>query len=175
MTENTAPLLLLDVDGPLNAFDGRKTLPERFRKYRVRPDDVTYNVYLDPGIGERLLAFARDHGAELVWATTWEHHANDWISPRIGLPELPVITFSVTRYARKGYSWKFADVAAYAAGRTLAWLDDDFEYHEPLRAQYFDSARGDAPSLLHHVDPCVGITDEDLAAVGAWFTALKGR
>jgi hypothetical protein len=31
---------------------------------------------------------------ELVWATTWEHHANTHIAPLLELPALPVVAFA---------------------------------------------------------------------------------
>lgn len=169
MSDDVRPLLLLDVDGPINPFDGRKKLPAHFRKHRASPDGVTYDVYLDHGMGARLLAFAEKHDVELAWATTWEHHANEWIGPHIGLPPLRVVEFNFS-----GYSWKFGGVCAFAKGRPLAWLDDDFHEFVPQREKYFDNARKDIPSLLHHVDPCIGITDTDLDVVGQWFENLKG-
>lgn len=42
---------------------------------------------LDPDDGRRLLALSCD----LAWATTWMADANEVISPRLGLPELPVV------------------------------------------------------------------------------------
>lgn len=168
MSDSARPLLLLDVDGPINPFDGRKTLPQHFRKHRASPGGVTYDVYLDHSMGARLLAFAAEHDVELAWATTWEHEANEWIAPRIGLPALPVVEFNFS-----GLSWKFGGVCAFAKGRPLAWLDDDFHDFQPQREKYFDNARKDIPSLLHHVDPCVGITDADLHEVGAWFDNLR--
>lgn len=171
MSTDTRPLLLLDVDGPLNPFDGRKSLPEGFVKHRAAPRGegrVSYDVYLNPAMGPILLEFAATHDVELAWATTWEHAANEWIGPHIGLPKLPVVEFRFT-----GHSWKFGGVCAFAKGRPLAWFDDDFDYFRREREKYFDNARKGLPSLLYQVDPCVGITDEDLANVGRWFDDLR--
>lgn len=170
MTDDTRPLLLLDVDGPLNPYDGRKSLPEGFVKHRASPygeGRTSYDVYLNPAMGPKLLEFAAAHNVELAWATTWEHAANEWIGPHIGLPELPVVEFGFN-----GHSWKFGGVCAFAKGRPLAWLDDDFHEFQDLRVKYFDNARKGIPSLLHHVDPSIGITDADLAEVGQWFESL---
>ncbi|MEV4105915.1 hypothetical protein AB0J42_37255 [Nonomuraea sp. NPDC049649] len=71
------PLLFLDIDGPLLPFGGS---PQR------RPSG-THLARLDPQVGLRLAALPCD----LVWATTWEDEANAEISPRIGLPRLPVV------------------------------------------------------------------------------------
>lgn len=113
------PLLLLDVDGVLNPM-GRPA-PD-FRRYRCTIGDDVYTVHLNPRHGRRLLELALVTGSELVWATTWEHHANDWIAPRIGLPSLPVITLGSSSGApasEHGEMFKTPHVAAYAgSGRS---------------------------------------------------------
>lgn len=156
------PLLLLDVDGPLNAYDGRRGLDHTWRRYKLNG----YEVYLNRKHGPMLLAACETAGLELVWATTWEHDANDMIGPRIGLPKLPVVEWGFN-----AIEWKFNGVLDYAAGRPLAWLDDDFGHHVRERA-WFEGERGDAPTLLHHVDPTVGIVQADLDAVIEWAAGL---
>jgi len=160
------PLLLLDVDGPLNPF--RATKPEGYTMHKLPTAGSSFNVWLNHGHGAMLLAFAERHSFKLVWCTTWEHDANKHIGPHIGLPELPVIEFGFT-----ATEWKFNAVLDYAAGRPLAWLDDDFELFD-AEQQWFEQQRGDAPTLLHLVSPKVGITTEDLDAVAAWAAQLKG-
>lgn len=161
------PLLLLDVDGPLNPFAAKATRrPEGFITRRLAPGGVTYRVWLNPLHGGQLLRFAEKHDVELVWATTWEHEANRLIGPVIGLPELPVIEWGF-----KAIMWKFNGVLEYAEGRPLAWLDDDFGLFKTER-EWFEKERGDIPTLLHHVSPRTGFTAEDLQAVAAWREAL---
>lgn len=160
------PLLLLDVDGPLNPY--RATKPDGYTKHRLPTGGQSFNVWLNHDHGRLLLDFAETHGFELVWCTTWEHDANVCIGPHIGLPELPVIEFGFT-----AHQWKFNAVLDYAAGRPLAWLDDDFRLFPDERA-WFDQHRGDAPTLLQLVSPSVGITADDLAAVAAWHTQQIG-
>lgn len=160
------PLLLLDVDGPLNPF--RATNPEGYTEHYLPTGNSAFNVWLNHDHGAMLLAFAEQHAFELVWCTTWERDANKHIGPNIGLPELSVIEFGFT-----AHDWKFGAVLKYAAGRPLAWLDDDFEMFDPER-QDFLRQRGDAPTLLHLISPSVGLTAADLAAVGSWAAGLKG-
>lgn len=163
------PLLLLDVDGPLNPYAAKPTRrPEGYGTYRLRPsgwiEHKALRVWLNEAHGPMLLQFAAEHDVELAWATTWEHDANTMIGPRIGLPELPVIEWSFS-----GVHWKFDGVLAFAAGRPLAWLDDDFARFDTEQA-WFLRERGDAPTLLHHVAPNVGLMGEDLDAVAKWIT-----
>lgn len=162
------PLLLLDVDGPLNPYRAKPSKrPAGYTTHRLDPDGHTYRVWLNPQHGPMLLDFAAVTGVELVWATTWEHHANRLIGPEIGLPELPVIEWGFN-----GWHWKFDAVLAYAPGRALAWLDDDFAEFPAERA-WFEEQRGDTPTLLHHVDPKIGLRQDDLDAVAAWLTEVS--
>ena len=60
------PLVLLDVDGVLNPQ--RRSSP-RFRRYEVVVDGGAHGILLDPRYGAKLVALARETGAELAWAT----------------------------------------------------------------------------------------------------------
>jgi hypothetical protein len=124
-------------------------------------------VWLNPAHGAMLVDFAGRRGMELVWCTTWEHDANVMIGPVIGLPELPVIEWGFS-----AVMWKFKGVLEYATGRPLAWLDDDFGRFGTERA-WFERERAPVPTLLHHVDPRVGLTPADLEAVASWRAALE--
>jgi hypothetical protein len=54
---------------------------------------------------------------ELVWATTWPAEANEVIAPRLGLPELPVVTWPGTDDdPRGGLHWKTAGLVGSPAG-----------------------------------------------------------
>ncbi|RSM76755.1 hypothetical protein DMH04_36140 [Kibdelosporangium aridum] len=157
-------LLLLDVDGPLNPFAAKphRRPPgyETFRKQtRMRR---SLRVWLNPRHGLLLRALAEETGLTLVWATSWQHEANDYIGPVIGLPPLPVIEFTVRR------DWKWPAVTEYAAGRPLAWFDDQFDRGR----QNFETERGDTPTLLCHVDPASGLRDRHFEAVRAWAKRL---
>jgi hypothetical protein len=166
------PLLLLDVDGPLNPYGAKPhRRPEGFTTHRLRPagwhDRKPLRVWLNPSHGALLLDFVATHGMELVWCTTWEHEANKLIGPHIGLPELPVIEFKFT-----ATEWKFNAVLKYAAGRPLAWLDDDFKMFARER-EWFDKQRGETPTLLQLVSPRTGVTPDDLNAVASWAAELE--
>jgi len=170
------PLLLLDVDGPFNPFDNKPhRRPEGFQTFRFSVAGMhphrTLRVWLRPEHGPQLCRLAERTGCELVWATSWQHEANEFIGPQLGLPTLPVITFPefnpVQGWPRG--AWKWNAVADYAGDRPIAWLDDQLDDREFASAQAaFLARRGTAPTLLHRVSARTGITDADLAAVEAF-------
>lgn len=170
------PLLLLDVDGPLNPFAAKPTRrPAGYTTHRLRPHGWAHaekplRVWLSPAHGQMLLDIAATHGVELAWATTWQHQANTMIGPILGLPELPVIEFDSHPHTLKG--WKFPAVADYSAGRPLIWFDDDFGEPRFVHAMAeFQSRRESIPTLLYHIDPGIGLTQSDLDVVGEWLSS----
>lgn len=172
------PLLLLDVDGPLNPFAARLTprLNPRMRGYRthhVQPPIYTerlaeagrevkpLRVRLDPAHGAALLKLDYD----LVWATVWGADANDYIGPVLGLPRLPVIEWpEMFQPELDGLLWKTRHLVAWAEGRAFAWVDDRIT--RPDRR--FVSAHHPGPALLHHVDPRLGLRPADFTALARW-------
>lgn len=175
------PLILLDIDGVLNPCDAKPTRrPVGYTTIRVRPSGWEraknpLRVWLNPDHGRLLLEFAAEHDAELVWATTWMADANKFISPVIGLPELPYVDYLDHPGTIKG--WKYPATLTYAVGRPLVWLDDDFG--DLARIQHRDDfmekrkAAGLA-TKLHHVDSRIGLTELDLTQVGRWLRSLSG-
>lgn len=173
------PLILLDVDGPLNPWGAKPTRrPEGYTTIYVQENVGVYRgepmyskrrlrVWLNPEHGPMLLAFVEKHDAELVWATTWEADANKHISPVIGLPDLPVI-----EWTWKAHHWKFDGVLDYVGTRPFVWFDDDFAMF-PLEKHWFEGKRGRAPGRLHWVDPKIGLTQDDLDVAGKWLDDLR--
>lgn len=53
-------------------------------------------VWLNPEHARHLLQL----GYELCWATTWMDEANQWITPVLGLPELPFVDFGDALFHR---------------------------------------------------------------------------
>jgi len=182
MTDNRAkPLLLLDVDGPLNPYEAKPhRRPAGYDTYRLvtvwTPDQPPVQrwgvagehgmrVWLSAAHGPMLLAIADVF--ELVWATAWGDLANTLIAPAIGLPtDLPVVPLPQYVERTPGRIWKRDAVEQYANGRPFAWFDDDFEPGDLLWAA--QRTAGGAPTLLHGVRPSVGITQLDVDAVAAW-------
>ncbi|MEU1087046.1 hypothetical protein ACFYPN_14535 [Streptomyces sp. NPDC005576] len=165
----TKPLLLIDIDGPLNPYMAlsRRRAPEGYRRHRMRPTGwetgQALPVLLNPAHGPALLALAGRY--ELVWATTWKNEANVWVGPHLGLPVLPFVDWPVVGgSAGDGTFWKTRHVVAYAAGRPFAWIDD--EVREQDRA--WVAAHHPGPALLRQIDPAVGLERPDFDALADW-------
>ncbi|MFE4591522.1 HAD domain-containing protein [Streptomyces laurentii] len=169
---STKPLLLIDVDGPLNPYAAqRERRPEGYTTHRMRPSGWTgtapLRVWLNPAHGNALRALAGAY--ELVWATTWKDEANEWIGPHLGLPELPSIDWpQMHGKAPRGTFWKTQYILEYAAGRPFAWVDDDITAydHEYVERNHL------AAALLLHVDPQLGLLRADFDRLADWAAAL---
>lgn len=170
--------ILWDVDGPLNPYAAKPHLrPEGYTTHRLRPEGFEdrvvdgrrikpLRVWLNPEHGPKMLALARELGGENWWATTWGDDANRMIGPVLGLPPMPSV-FGGGVYI--GVGWKWPAVRSLFAERPLAWLDDDFHHrwNQDERDRFLAHRTG-VPTLLHHVDPQRGLTDEDFDAVRVW-------
>ncbi|MEZ0068245.1 hypothetical protein ABIA32_004269 [Streptacidiphilus sp. MAP12-20] len=166
------PLLFLDVDGPLIPFGAtRDQLPHGYPTYPTpssREASLEHPLLdrMNPGYGPRLAALPCD----LVWATTWAEDANECISPRLGLPRLPVVDWPDSPDSpgsddiEDALHWKTRALVAWAAGRPFAWLDD--EITDADRA--WVSAHHPGRALLLRVGPTVGLTDADFIALDRW-------
>lgn len=158
------PLLLLDVDGPLNPWAAsNRQLPKNFRQWRIQG----FKVRLTRWHGDRLNALTDVF--DLVWCTTWEHAANHDIGPRIGLDKLPVIEFAKhlpEKPPEPGLHWKTAVINAYSIAhqRPFAWVDDEVSVQDGL---YF-AKWGQYPYLTIKVDPFVGLTEEHFENLRKW-------
>jgi len=155
---------LVDVDGVLNPF-GHPT-PD-FRRYWCEVVGETYTVHLNARHGARLLDLALQARAELVWATTWEDAANEWIAPRLGLPRLPVVPLGPLLPSRIGEMPKTPYVADYVRGRPFVWFDDHLGRADE---DYLRAHQGVGDFLLVHIEPERGLTSEHLAQAYRWLT-----
>ncbi|MCX4664448.1 hypothetical protein [Streptomyces uncialis] len=127
----------------------------------VRP----LRVWLNPEHGPALAALPFD----LVWATTWEEEANDFIAPVLGLPPLPFVPWSSPRpEPADGVFWKTPEIAAWADGRAFAWVDDEITDAD----RTWVAAHHHGPALLRRIDPRSGLTADDFAALSDWATDL---
>ncbi|MER7671115.1 hypothetical protein ABTY61_21990 [Kitasatospora sp. NPDC096128] len=173
------PLLLLDVDGPLNPFAApRLRRPAGYRTHELMPtwwaerqtrrapdgEPKPLKVWLNPAHGPELLALPY----ELVWATTWMAEANALIGPNLGLPELPYIPWTeLFGEDPDGLHWKTRDVVAWADGRPFVWVDDELG---PQDAEWI-AANHPGPAHTLHINPRTGMAAGDFAILREWAAA----
>ncbi|MFF5446718.1 hypothetical protein [Streptomyces sp. NPDC012888] len=166
------PLLLIDVDGPLNPYAAQpQRRPAGYTTHRMRPTGWTegkpLRVWLNPGHGAELTELSRWY--ELVWATTWKDEANDWIGPHLGLPRLPYVDWpQMHGRAPRGTFWKTQYVLDHAAGRPFAWIDDDITAADREYVETYHPGH----ALLRSVDARTGLTGADFDALADWAAAL---
>lgn len=156
------PYLLVDVDGVLNPIALKRS---GCRQERVllpgyeRYDIMGFEVHLNPAHGPMLLAAAERAGAQLTWGTTWGHFANEHISPKTGLPKLPVA------YTGRHGGIKAECVVPWTDGHTFAWLDD--ESYEKKTAEILMRGTSQAGAVIL-VDEATGLTQDRVDAAVAF-------
>ncbi len=146
------PILFVDVDGVISLFGFEN---------EDRPDGEFHLVdglhhYIGATAGARLTRLAE--AFELVWATGWEHRANEHLPTLLDLPgkELPTLTFDEQPMWGTVH-WKVSAIDRYAADRPAAWIDDSLD----VRAEKWAKNR-QAPTLLVLTESAVGITEEQV-------------
>lgn len=151
------PLLAVDVDGVISLF-GFDEPPEQAPCKFQLIDGMAHCISLE--VGERLRRLAPHF--EMVWATGWEDRANEYLLHLLGLQMLPVIRFGGAAEFGSAH-WKLGPIEAYAAGRSLAWIDDSLD----------DECRGWAearpePTLLVETQPHSGLLDAQVDVLIQW-------
>ncbi|MEO3741859.1 HAD domain-containing protein [Plantactinospora sp. B5E13] len=164
------PLIFLDVDGTLIPFGGGRTSPVNQTGWSTPTEEPGNPLLarLDPALGPRLAALP----GQLVWATTWMDEANTELSPRLGLPALPVVDWPDEPAGSgppvPGLHWKTAGLVDRTAGRTFVWVDD--EITDLDRA--WVAAHHPGPALLYRVEPHLGLVESDVRRIADWLRGL---
>ena len=163
------PVLLLDVDGVLNAV--RPDLPEGWRR-------GTFNGYVlswDPTVVARLRALHESGRVELQWLTTWTELADRLLAEPLGLPRglrthsrdvLPT-GFGGSQRALSSW-WKLAAAQAVSAaepGRRIVWIDDDLADQAEDTSEWL-AAHGQV--LVVAPDYSTGLTHAELDRIERW-------
>jgi len=164
------PILLLDVDGVLNA--ALLDLPEGWRR-------GTFNGFLlswNPTVTARLRNLHEAGRVEIQWLTTWADKADQLLAEPMGLPRglrvhgrEGVASTGFAGRLRGASGWWKLDAARALAdaqpGRRIVWIDDD------LADQAVDVMEwlGAHPHVLVVApDLFTGLTHEQLDEIQAW-------
>ena len=164
------PVLLLDVDGVLNAL--RHELPASWRR-------GTFNGYVlswDPTVVARLRELHESGRVELQWLTTWTELADRLLAEPMGLPrglrthgrEDVLPTGFGGRLGRAPGWWKLAAARAVADAepdRRIVWIDDDLAFQAADTSEWL-AANGQVLVVAPEVG--TGLTHEELDRVEAW-------
>jgi hypothetical protein len=155
--EEEPPLLAVDVDGVVLLLgDGDDGARGAIQSELI--DGIVHRVSIGAGDCLRRLS---DH-FELVWATGWQARANDHFPGLLGLPRLPYVDFDGAAKFGSAH-WKLEPLDAYARGRPLAWVDDNFD---DICFEW--AAMRDEPTLLVPVDPRHGLRDQEAETLLTW-------
>ncbi len=148
MVRASKPLLLVDVGGVLSPYGA--TPPADFEEREIGGFWV---VWTD----EHRHRFAQlTPFFQLVWATTWEHYANQALAPELGIEPLPVISF----VRGETQTRKLTSVCDFVADRPAAWIDDDL-YEDAF--DWATTRNERTPTLLVQTTPSIGFTNEHVA------------
>jgi hypothetical protein len=94
---------------------------------------------------------------------------NEVVSPRLGLPDMPVVDFPESDDELvPGLNWKTMCLARWAAGRSFIWIDD-----EAADADRHLGSHHPGKALVHRVEPLIGLTDADFSSIRRWLAAQE--
>lgn len=155
------PLLAVDVDGVISLFGAEQQPDRAFTKLEL-VDGVPHLISLP--CGDRLRRLGEHF--ELAWATGWEDKANFYLPRLLGIPELPYVSFDDAVAAGDAH-WKLGPLEEFAAGRPLAWIDDNFD------ESCFEWAESrERPTLLVPTETHLGLEEAHVGALEAWVRGL---
>jgi hypothetical protein len=163
MSGGQQPILFVDVDGVISTWGFDHTsIPGRMHNV----DGIFHHIA--PQASGCINALIPHF--EMIWATGWGSRANDHLPFILGLPgEFEVVDFKVAPSLDGSGHWKLDALAARAAGRAAAWIDDG------LDEECFAWAAGrGAPTLLVHTESHTGITEEHVDELVAWSSSVSG-
>ena len=123
---NKKPLVLLDVDGVINALCSEDDTPPDFDDW-----DYVECGFSPIRYSKKLLKQLIGLDLDIHWLTTWGNAANEHLAPLFGWDPLPVIERAGhDRLAGPNGWWKSSAAHQFvnAQNRPFIWIDDDLDY-----------------------------------------------
>jgi hypothetical protein len=188
------PLVLLDVDGVLNAVDAHpdpRVWPD-WQRGRAAAGGRQWPIAWSPTVVRAVLSWREL--ADVRWLTTWGSLANGALRELLGLPELPVAGAPPDRDAGAvseaasgslaavtpaapdeltGRWWKFdvvRELVRAEPGRPVVWLDDDLAGQREIRTWMTERTS----CLLVSPTPRTGLRPDDLELVTRFLAERAG-
>lgn len=169
LPDDGRPLLLLDVDGVINIFNGSQN-QTRYVKHQVGP----YPIKIRRALPDWLLTLV-DHFVP-VWCTMWDDEANTELCPLLEWPSLPYIPcrddqVSVVEWNGMYLHTKVGSITDHVEDRAFAWVDDEIGKNDLKWA----TVRSDevAPTLLIKTDDRVGLELHHVTKLIGWANLIK--
>lgn len=173
--DDPRPLLLIDVDGVLNALP-RHAKPQLYDVHRVTVSNgLAFTVRFRKDLPELLFALTKHFVP--VWCTMWDHEANLYLAPLLGLPDLPVV---LCHDNARDLAWsdktrtlhhKVDPILNSVGNRAFAWIDDEItEFDEAWAAKRSDE---EAPTMVLKIDERSGLLEHHVDKLIAWAKARQ--
>jgi hypothetical protein len=163
------PLLLMDVDGVLNAINRN----QGSRTYAIH-QVLGYPIRFRHEMANWLARLA-EHFTP-VWCTMWDDQANEYLTPLLGLPRLPYVPCDAGRYNLGTWNGRYLHskvgcIAEHVGERPFAWIDDEIGSGDLAWA----AARDDeiAPTYLLKIDQRMGLLEHHVNKLVGWATLIR--
>lgn len=173
--DGRSPLLALDVDGPLNRFNGnRKAIGPATRLVRTA-HGAKYQVDFYPERIAELDRIVTDYGVELGWLTTWGPNVRALVEQAFDgqLAGGFILKKQPDRYrGARPADWKFIGLLTRIRETRQPWVwvdDEQIEIAERFHPEWLDELRSLAPGLPVHVDEREMITAVQLESIEEFF------
>ena len=165
---NDRPVVLLDVDGVLNAMPGPRAVPHDSWPDWKHSSTGGFPLWTSKRMASEIASLGEVH-----WLTTWneDNMANLAISPLVGIGPFPVAASPSDRLDFGDELWKPRTAANYANKyKCVVWIDDEAKSLWKL----WDGGRAPSNMLIISPKPSDGFTDIDLEWAKLWL-ANRGR
>lgn len=171
LSDDERPLLLIDVDGVLNAVNTSRNHKLYMIEHVLDSGGNRYLVRLRHELPKWLDELSQHF--VLVWATMWDDDANEYIGSLLDLPYLPVIPCEENgwKYFNDGggdQHHKIQMIEHYVGDRPFAWIDD--EIGEPDLKWATERL---TPSYLVKIDPRMGLLRHHVDKLIAWAKEIE--
>lgn len=123
------PRLLLDVDGVLNAWPYTRSAKSPWANYH-RDTINGFTINWSPTVRDAIIALS-EH-VEILWLTTWENEAQNYLAPALDLPWFKLAGVNDNVHEDDERWWKL-DVARslYELDqRPFIWIDDEITSYQ---------------------------------------------